>query len=156
MVFNSIFIIFTTIIIINFSFSDLFGDYIWYAIIILKLFGILIDWILEKAMDQALLLGPLSITYGVIVGLVTFGADDFLDFIDAYFIEYAMMLFERTYLGNLSGSFFEYMEITVPAKIKAARKWLTAEPTGDSEWGARMDSSSGDSKINFSDNNSFD
>lgn len=103
MIFNSIWMIFLTIIIINFSFSDMFGDYIWYAIIFMKLFGILIDWALEKAMDQALLLGPLSITYGVIVGLVTFGADDFLDFIDAYFIEYAMMLFERTYLGNLAG-----------------------------------------------------
>ena len=57
-----------------------------------------------------MLLGPLQITYGVIVGLVTFGADDFLDFIDAYFIEYAMMLFERTYLGYLSGEFFEYFE----------------------------------------------
>ena len=44
------------------------------------------------------------------MGLVTFGADDFLDFIDAYFIEYAMMLFERTYLGYLSGEFFEYFE----------------------------------------------
>ena len=51
MIFNSIWMIFLTIIIINFSFSDLFGTYIWYAIIILKLLGILIDWTLEKAMD---------------------------------------------------------------------------------------------------------
>lgn len=51
MIFNSIWIVFLTIIIINFSFSDIFGDFIWYAIIILKLLGILIDWTLEKAMD---------------------------------------------------------------------------------------------------------
>ena len=51
MIFNSIWMIFLTIIIINFSFSNIFGDYIWYAIIILKLLGILIDFILEKAMD---------------------------------------------------------------------------------------------------------
>lgn len=127
MIFNSLWVIFLTIVTINFSFSDIFGAYIWYAIIILKLLGILLDWILEKAMDQALLLGPLSISYGVVVGLVTFGADDFLDFIDAYFIEFAMMLFERTYLGNLSSEFFEYVENAIPQKIQSIQKWLTSD-----------------------------
>ena len=51
MIFNSIWMIFLTIIIINFSFSDMFGEFIWYAIIFMKLFCILIDWLLEKAMD---------------------------------------------------------------------------------------------------------
>ena len=51
MIFNSIWMIFLTIIIINFSFSDMFGDFIWYAIILLKLLGILLDWLLEKAME---------------------------------------------------------------------------------------------------------
>lgn len=99
-----------------------------------------------------MLLGPLSITYGVIVGLVTFGADDFLDFIDAYFIEFAMMLFERTYLGNLSASFFTYFEEEIPRKLNNLRKWLTedVETQGD-----KMDTDSGGVDINFSDNNSF-
>ena len=151
MIFSSIWMIFLTIVIINFSFSDMFGEFIWYAIIFMKLFGILIDWTLEKAMDQALLLGPLSITYGVIVGLVTFGADDFLDFIDAYFIEYAMMLFERTYLGNLAGTFFEYVEEEIPKKIAYLMQWFNAEDDMN-EWALKMDTSSGDSKIVFSDN----
>lgn len=151
MIFSSIWMIFLTIVIINFSFSEMFGEFIWYAIILMKLFGILIDWTLEKAMDQALLLGPLSITYGVIVGLVTFGADDFLDFIDAYFIEYAMMLFERTYLGNLAGTFFEYVEEEIPKKIAYLMQWFNAEDDLN-EWALKMDTSSGDSKIVFSDN----
>lgn len=153
MVFNSLWMIFLTIIIINFSFSDMFGDLIWYMIILMKLFGIIVDWMLEKAMDQALLLGPLQITYGVVGGLVTFGADDFLGFIDAYFIEYAMMLFERTYLGNLAGSFFDYIGHEIPLKVAKARKWLTAEDD-QNDW-VRMDSDSGDSKIAFSDDDSF-
>ena len=51
MIFSSIWIIFLCLVEINFSFSDLFGDYIWYMIIFLKVFSILIDWMLEKAMD---------------------------------------------------------------------------------------------------------
>ena len=51
MIFVSIWQIFLTIVIINFSFSDIFGNYIWYMIIALKLFGIVIDWLLEKSID---------------------------------------------------------------------------------------------------------
>ena len=96
-------------------------------------------------------MGPLAITYDVIAGLVTFGANDFLDFINAYFIEFAMMLFERTYLGNLADSFFGYIEEDIPVKIANLRKWLHAENNPKDEWGAKMDSDSSDSKVQFSD-----
>lgn len=96
-------------------------------------------------------MGPLAITYDVIAGLVTFGANDFLDFINAYFIEFAMMLFERTYLGNLADSFFGYIEEDIPVKIANLRKWLLAENNPKDEWGAKMDSDSSDSKVQFSD-----
>ena len=81
MVFCSITIIFFCLFIIQFSFSDVFGDWIWTFIGILKGSGIIFDWALEKAMDESLLVSPLSITQSVMLGLVTFGADDFLDFI---------------------------------------------------------------------------
>ena len=97
------------------------------------------------------MVGPLAITYDVIAGLVTFGANDFLDFINAYFIEFAMMLFERTYLGNLADSFFGYIEEDIPVKIANLRKWLLAENNPKDEWGAKMDSDSSDSKVQFSD-----
>ena len=97
------------------------------------------------------MVGPLAITYDVIAGLVTFGANDFLDFINAYFIEFAMMLFERTYLGNLADSFFGYIEEDIPVKIANLRKWLHAENNPKDEWGAKMDSDSSDSKVQFSD-----
>ena len=66
-----------------------------------------------------------------------------------------MMLFERTYMGNLASSFFEYVEQDIPAKIANIRKWLTSEINPDDEWGTKMDSDSGDSNVNFSDNSSF-
>ena len=100
-------------------------------------------------------MGPLAITYDVIAGLVTFGANDFLDFINAYFIEFAMMLFERTYLGNLADSFFGYIEEDIPVKIANLRKWLLADNNPKDEWGAKMDSDSSDSKVQFSDNSSL-
>jgi hypothetical protein len=100
-------------------------------IMALKALGIIIDWLLEKAMKQALLVCPLSIIYNVIVSLVTFGADDFLDFIDAYFIEFAIMLFERTYLGGITDKFFFYIEEVIPNGINHFFRWLTYEGSDD-------------------------
>ena len=114
MIFGSIWMIFLCLMIINFSFSDLFGDFIWHAIVIMKLFGLLVDWAYEKQLKENMLISSMSIVYGITVGLVTFGADHFLDFIEAYFIEFGMMLFERNYLGDLSGVVFEWVEVTIP------------------------------------------
>jgi len=128
----------------------------------LKLLGILVDWALEKTMDELLLVSPLSITYITILALVTFGADDFLDFIDAYFIEMGMMIFERTYLNEPADMFFEYVEETLPEFFGNLYAWLTNDSDEDQQ-GADLSmffkkaqvSDSSDSKIDFSDDDSF-
>lgn len=128
----------------------------------MKLLGILVDWALEKTMDELLLVSPLSITYITILALVTFGADDFLDFIDAYFIEMGMMIFERTYLNEPADMFFEYVEETLPEFFGNLYAWLTNDSDEDQQ-GADLSmffkkaqvSDSSDSKIDFSDDDSF-
>lgn len=94
------------------------------------------------------------------MSLVTFGADDFLDFIDAYFIEFAMMLFERTYLGNLSQIFFEYIETTIPLFVKHFVKWINHEDKPGEEPMSLFNifvefSEDSESDISFSDDNSL-
>ena len=155
MIYGSIWMIFLCLSIVNFSFSDIFGDYIWDAIVIMKLSGLIIDYAYEKSLKQNLLISPMSITYGITVGLVTFGADDFLDFIDAYFIEFGMMLFERCYLGDLSGIGFEYVETTIPNLVKKLYKFILSED--DENVFAKTDdfSASSNSVVEFSDNDSL-
>jgi hypothetical protein len=83
------------------------------------------EHIIEKSLHELLLVSPLSITYNVIVGLVTFGADDFLDFIEAYFYEFGIMFFERMYLGPIMDAVFEIVEVDIPAMFKKWYQWLT-------------------------------
>lgn len=59
-------------------------------------------------------MAPLSITIIVVLGLVTFGADDFLDFLNAYFIELAIMMFERPYLTPMADIIIGWLEEKVP------------------------------------------
>ena len=97
MVFVSVFTVFLMLCIIQFSFSDIFGMEIWFSIAGLKVMQIIVEEILNGMMDEALLVAPINTCIGVIVGLVTFGADDFLDFLNAFFIEHLILVFERLY-----------------------------------------------------------
>ena len=147
--------IFLCLMIINFSFSDLFGDFIWHAIVIMKLFGLVVDWAYEKAFKENMLISSMSIVYGITVGLVTFGADHFLDFIEAYFIEFGMMLFERNYLGDLSNVAFEWVETTIPNYCTKIYIFLLDEE--DEVFKKDPNASTiSDSKVNFDDNDSLE
>ena len=95
----------------------------------------------------------MSITYGITTGLVTFGSDDFLDFIDAYFIEFGMMIFERNYLGDLASAVFAYVE-TIPDYVRRVYTWLM-DDDDDKVFGKEEEvSKSSGSQIDFSDNDS--
>merc|ERR1711871_939629 len=61
---------------------------------------------------EALLLGPVSIAIGNMCGLVTFGAENFLDFLSAFYVEFGMLIFERIIFGPYLGWMIEQiMEI---------------------------------------------
>jgi hypothetical protein len=130
MIFVSTFLSFLLLAIIQFSFSDLFGQRIWWSIAGLKVLGIMVDFSLEKTMEEALLVGPLSMCVIVILGLVTFGADDFLDFLNAFFIELGIMMFERTYLAEVVGMFFDYVQETLPKALEAIQSWFGNDDDG--------------------------
>lgn len=101
MIYVSTFLLSLCLAVIQFSFSDLFGEQIWVSIALLKVMAIIVESFLSEAMDEDLLTAPLAMVLNVVLGLVTFGADNFLDFLSAFFIELGIMIFERTYLGQI-------------------------------------------------------
>ena len=82
---------------------------------------------LEAAMDEAFLAAPLSMCVIVILGLVTFGADDFMDFLNAFFIELGIMMFERTYLAGIVDFFINYISEVLPKAFAAIEGILNSE-----------------------------
>jgi hypothetical protein len=133
MIFVSTFLVFLLLAIIQFSFSDMFGDNIWTAIAALKALAIVVDMVLEANMDAALLVAPLSMAVIVILGLVSFGADDFLDFLNAFFIELGIMVFERTYLGEAVELGQEYLAEQVPAAWESLQAWFSNDDDAEDE-----------------------
>lgn len=87
MIFVSTFLLFFELAVIQFSFSPSYGDNIWFMIGLMKVVQIVIENIIERVLCEALLVSPLSVSIGVMQGLVTFGASNFLDFLNGFFIE---------------------------------------------------------------------
>jgi len=87
----------------EFSYWDNFGTYIWYLLIGFRPMGILLDMIIEVLLMEALLCTPLSGTFWAVTGITTLGADDFMDFLLGFLVDFFIMLLERAYIDPYLG-----------------------------------------------------
>ena len=95
--------------VVEFSYWDDFGEYIWTLIIMFRPIGYLLDMITEVLLKDALLTTPLMVCFGTVTGMVTLGADDFLDFMLGFLVDFLIMLSERTYLDPWLGYFMDFV-----------------------------------------------
>ena len=117
MVFVSIFVVFLSLGVIQFSFSELFGLRIWFSIAGLKVMQIFVEEVLNGLLDEAMLVAPINTCLGVVVGLVTFGSDDVLEFFVAFFVEHGILIFERLYEGMIIDVITEQAEAVFNSDI---------------------------------------
>jgi len=94
------------------------------------------------------------IYYGLICGLVTFGSNDFLDFINAYFIEFGMMIYERNYNNDVIDFIKGYIEEDIPNFFSKLIEFWKSESEDINFFGGD-DSESSSSNVDITDENSF-
>mmetsp|Transcript_32385 Transcript_32385/g.111523 ORF Transcript_32385/g.111523 Transcript_32385/m.111523 type:complete len:1484 (+) Transcript_32385:3-4454(+) len=95
-------------VIIEFSYWDSFGTYIWYIVVGFRPLGIFVGTIVDNQLQEALLSAPIMTALDVVTGIVTLSADDFIDFILSYFIELGLGLTEMIYFDPGLGAFLEW------------------------------------------------
>jgi hypothetical protein len=98
MVFSSFMMGAYLVVLVEFSFWEDFGTYIWQIIIVLKLVAVFVEMAIDRQLKEHLLICPLVSALTLIEGLVTLGADDFKDFLLSYFVEFGIMMVERVYV----------------------------------------------------------
>jgi hypothetical protein len=99
----------------------------WPSIVGMKMIAIIFKKFLKHTMLEQMLVSPFGMIMSLCESLVTFGSDNFLDFISAYFIEFGIMIFERCYLGNIEEAFFVVVEKKLPKLLKDFTNWLNNE-----------------------------
>lgn len=98
-IFLSVILAFVMVLGFEFSFWTEFGTYIWHVIFALRAATIPLEVILEVRLQEVLLMSPLIAAFMILQQLVAFGADDFVDFVLSFAIEYAIAVVERIYIA---------------------------------------------------------
>ena len=86
------------VFLVVFSYTDVFSNYMYYFIVTMKLLGIACESIIEPKLQDKMMLSGISSTIGVVENLVTFGANDFQEFLVSWIIGLGMQYVERFYL----------------------------------------------------------
>ncbi|KRX09053.1 hypothetical protein PPERSA_01940 [Pseudocohnilembus persalinus] len=98
-----------------------FGKYLWYILVVLKVGTMIYESILDKMiLEDALYRCGISMLVGIIINLSTLGATDFFDFLLSYFIELALQICERIYAVHIE----EFLEIYLEEKYEVFEKFI--------------------------------
>jgi len=98
------------LLIVEFSFWGDFGTYIWEIIILLKVLAQTVGSVVDNQLNEALLSAPITTSMGLIQGMVTLSADDFMDFLYSYIVEFGFLIMERMYIDPGQGAFFDWLD----------------------------------------------
>jgi hypothetical protein len=102
------------LLVVEFSYSETFGDEIWLCLCCLKVIQMLFEQVLCGYIKDVLLLCPLMVGLEMTQFVVTMGADGFIDFLMSYCVELVLVLAERVYLDpalKAVGSVFPYIQV---------------------------------------------
>jgi hypothetical protein len=105
---------------VHLSFSNIFGDNLWYFIAGLKVLGITVENVAEILLSDNLLLSPISSTIGLMENLCTFGAPDFLEFMHSFVLGLGVQMAERAYIEPVVDMVVDY----IVGKIADFQAWM--------------------------------
>eukprot|EP00814_Leptocylindrus_danicus_P022468 CAMPEP_0116032652 /NCGR_PEP_ID=MMETSP0321-20121206/18304_1 /TAXON_ID=163516 /ORGANISM="Leptocylindrus danicus var. danicus, Strain B650" /LENGTH=1662 /DNA_ID=CAMNT_0003508143 /DNA_START=2771 /DNA_END=7759 /DNA_ORIENTATION=+ len=97
------------VVIVEWSFWNSFGTYIWEAIIALKVVNILVSRVVDEQLSESLLSAPVMTAMGMVQTLVTLSANDFMDFLLSYVVELGFLILERMYTDPGQSAFLEWI-----------------------------------------------
>jgi len=102
------------LLVVEFSYSSIFGDNIWTCLLCLKIIQMFFEQLLCSYIKDVLLLCPLMVGLEMTEFVVTMGADGFIDFLMSYCVELILVLAERVYLDpalKAVGGIFPYIAV---------------------------------------------
>ena len=122
MLFCSIMCAVLSVIVIEFSFWQDFGTYFYFILVGYKVVEFLVEIAIERQLLETLLIAPVTCAFGLMIGITMTGADDFIDFLLGYALDYAIMVFERVWFGPYFGTAIGWLEGIATRVITFIRK----------------------------------
>lgn len=85
-------------ILISFSFTNVFANNAYVFLIFNKVASMVIDYILEVHLDDNILISPISIIVDTYVNVATMGNPTFYEFLISTFVDKGVEMLERAYV----------------------------------------------------------
>ena len=115
------------------SFSKTWSKYIWYFTYCYKIIGIIAENWFESVFREQLLISGFGIIFNVIQNMITFGAEDLIDFLNSSFIEQGGTLVEKVYVEAFTNYLRDHWEDYKNKIIKYIRMLLKYDLELESE-----------------------
>jgi hypothetical protein len=109
LIYSSILMSLFLVVIVEWSFWGSFGTYIWEAIIFMKFLSMIVGSLVDAQLGEALLSAPVMTAMGMVQGIVTMSANDFMDFLLSYIVGFGFLIIERMYIGPLQADFITWV-----------------------------------------------
>eukprot|EP01032_Pedospumella_encystans_P023318 gene23318-26394_t len=112
------------VLLVEFSFSDLFGENSYVVIVMMIIFGEVFKIALEWQLSDAILVAPLNCAWNFASQLVTFGSPDFLAFLLSYFLGVAMMMLQRVFLSVYLDGIFGGVTFAIESGKELVKRFM--------------------------------
>jgi len=109
LIYSSILMSLFSVAVVEWSFWTSFGTYIWEAIIFMKFISMIVGSLVDAQLGEALLSAPVLTAMGLVQGIVTMSANDFMDFLLSYIVGFGFLIIERMYIGPLQADFMTWV-----------------------------------------------
>lgn len=84
------------------SYSAVFGLYSYVFIVVLFVVGTILEYFIIQMVSDELLVEPINQAVGMVTGVATFGASDFVNFLSGYFVGLMNLFVMRLYLDFIN------------------------------------------------------
>jgi hypothetical protein len=124
LIFSSIMTSLFLVLIMEWSYSASFGDYIWEAQIFLGILGIFVGFLVNKQLGDCLLGIPVTTAVGLVQIIVTMSANDFMDFLLSHIVSFGFLIIGRMYRGPLQADVIEWLHGMFVSLIRLSKASL--------------------------------
>jgi hypothetical protein len=124
---------------VELSFGDYFDANVYFIIVLMEIFSVFFELALQYQLQDDLLVSPIISAYVFITQLVTFGSPDFVQFLLAFFVGFAMQVTWRLYYDQ----YIEYIFSVIGNIIEGLTKlilWIIPKYLHKNKFVAWMDS----------------
>lgn len=123
---------------LEFSYSDVFGDKVYSFLLVFYFVDIGIGMILEDTLTEKLLIAPFACTISVVEAVMTMGAASFVEFTVSYMINLSITMIDRLYMGpgiSWITTLWPRWRMMIRRKFKSRRRMTRGEKAKEElEW----------------------